>query len=79
MNIDDLAYLNTSASELWKSLNTVLDTLNKNHRSGDSIWGINEETGTAEQFNLPEISWEQFGEPDEPLFDEQDQQFYLQR
>lgn len=79
MRTDDLDYLKSRASELWKSLNTVLDTLNKNYRSGDSVWGINEETGAAEQFNLPPISWEKFGEPDEPLFDEQDQEFYSPR
>lgn len=79
MKTDDLQYLKSRASGLWKSLNTVLGTLNKNYRSGNAIWGINEETGEAEQFDLPQISWEEFGEPDEPLFDEREQEFYTQR
>lgn len=73
----DLSYLKSRASECYKGLVTVLDTLNRNYPKAGTRWEIDEDKMIARRVKIPSLEWEPFDEPNDPVYTEEEQKRVL--
>ena len=76
--MDQLNYLKQRAAVYFKGLNTVLATLNRDHQKPNTRWEIDETTGKVRRVKLPSLEWEKYDEPNDPLFDDEDNEQWIQ-
>jgi len=77
--MDDLQYLKTRASECFRGLKNILETLNRDFAKPDSRWEMDEEKMIARLVKLPSFEWEPFEEPNDQRFDDEDQERVMRK
>jgi hypothetical protein len=77
--MDDLKYLKQRASECFRGFETVMATLNKMHSKPGYRWEMDEDKGIARRIKLPEMTWEPFEEPNDPVYTKEEQELILRR
>jgi len=76
--MSDLKYLKSRAAESYKSLMTVLETLNRDHKKPDTHWEMDEDKGVVRRVKLPSLEWEPFEEPNEQ-YTQEEQEMVLRK
>ena len=79
VNMSNLPYLKARASECFKGLKSVLETLNRDYPKADTRWEIDEDKMVVRRVKIPSFEWEKFDEPNDPIFDGEDQERILRR
>lgn len=74
-----LKYLKSRAAECYKGLVAVLDTLNRDYSKPDTRWEVDEMNGSVRRVKLPSLEWEEFEEPNDKLFDEEETEQRVKR
>jgi hypothetical protein len=79
-NMDSqLKYLKTRASDCFKGLVNVLETLNRDYPNPNTRWEMDEMNKTVRRMKLPSFEWDEFDEPNDKLFDDEDQERVLKQ
>ena len=76
-DMTDLAYLKKRASECFKGLKSVLETLNRDYPKPDTRWEMDEDKKIVRRVKMPSLEWEVFDEPNDPLFDEEETEWRM--
>ena len=74
-----LKYLKSRASQCFKGLASVLETLNRDYPKPDTRWEMDEDKKIVRRVKMPNLEWEVFDEPNDKLFDEEETEQRVKR
>lgn len=78
-DMSELAYLKKRASDCFKGLTSVLETLNRDYPKPDTRWEMDEDKKIVRRVKMPSLEWEVFDEPNDKLFDEEETEWRMRR